>query len=908
MATRACDLWCDTMVWEQRDNSDNGAICKYTYQLNHNQSSGDSGAEYIRNTVYQYSNGKLIKTVRQDLPLDGVIEFPLAHGCTNFRYEMQLRNRFGAHDNLHYNTQTIRTPPSVSANNVTLEYDATKTGNNLTYGLKGAWLDRNGPREGYKVTLIKEQSIDGTYSSSTAAFHSRVIGWDTNETQEWSNAIAATLPQSDNDWIKYTLTVEVLGWRTNPSSGAKTTKRYFIARPPIPTVTKFTKSTNGKGADVTVKYNLAYKDGVPSRPMDKLKLQINYAEDGETPKESAWTDIGEEQTAIVKSGDVTAGFYVADSAITPEQGQHVYLRAKASWQTLTPTYSKDFLVPDEYYYRKTFTYEDDADESLISILGDTVPTGDDNTSLVPVIGYSKDSAYNGCEIGYSIDKSAWMSTKQPETFEMPDSTWRTSTRYDTTHDYFSRIKISDLDEETTYFLRARRYNKNDDTTKSAWSVVKQGNTGGEELTGLVLTAGDIVATSKPCTFTWNFPDDLKQTDWFLKDADTQGVLATGTGSITSTTVIFAEAGDKNVYLTSYFDNGKSMDSDTVTVKVVEPPTVSFSTEPATTATTLPFTFSVVSDDESAQVQVVVKALGMQMRTPEGFAYQYKGDVVYSATGTGKGVDCSISNADAHKLWDGGVYTIYATATANGVSSEVLMKSFNVGLTDSVAIPADEDVVITPNDDKSATIQVNNLADGTTWDLYRVTNDMRNSLIMSDLSNGAIVTDMFAPFSTGNNCRYIVQVKNANRQFVFKEYAYTANYMVLRFDWNDTYVELPYNIEISDETDKQFEQQIYLDGTQRGAWGASVVRSASLSTDTVYIKDEEVQKKIRELARYQGAVFVRTPLGQAYTANVEVKDINKTYDKKAMAVSFDCTEIDLTSDFMAEKPTSEETTE
>ena len=56
--------------------------------------------------------------------------------------------------------------------------------------------------------------------------------------------------------------------------------------------------------------------------------------------------------------------------------------------------------------------------------------------------------------------------------------------------------------------------------------------------------------------------------------------------------------------------------------------------------------------------------------------------------------------------------------------------------------------------------------------------------------------------------------------------------------------------------------------------------------------------MRNLARYQGAVFVRTPLGQAYTANVEVNDITKTYDSKAVAVSFNVTEIDLTSEFSA----------
>jgi hypothetical protein len=208
------------------------------------------------------------------------------------------------------------------------------------------------------------------------------------------------------------------------------------------------------------------------------------------------------------------------------------------------------------------------------------------------------------------------------------------------------------------------------------------------------------------------------------------------------------------------------------------------------------------------------------------------------------------------------------------------------------------VTITPTSDKGAVISVSTLADGTQWDLYRGTDDERNFLIAQNLTASSVVTDNYAPYKSKGSNRYIIQVRNGQEQFDYRDYDYTLTSGVLRFDWDGKFVELPYNIEIEDETDKQFEQQIYLDGTQKGAWGASVIRQASLSTDTIYITDEDTQRKVRDLARYQGAVFVRTPLGQAYTANVEVNKISKSYDSKVMAVSFDCTEIDLTSDFEA----------
>ena len=769
----------------------------------------------------------------------------------------------------------VPTAPTLDA----ISYDA-KTSIS-TFKLTGVKAELNKPRKTYHMDIYREGVINGATISKTTLINTDCLGWDTNtETYTYSRTYTeASDIIKETDYIKYTFQGYAKGIAGNSSTVSKV---FYVAFPAKPTITGFTKTSSGGNVAIS-------SNRTDMRPTETLKMQINYATSWNTIDGTAWVDIGSECEVTQNGQKRTIAIDATD--IKNTVGQHVFLRCKAEGQQRV-VYSDIFMVDDKYFYWSESGVEDE-DTAVIQITSATY--GRDSESIDAVIGFATNAKYDACLLSYSKDNRAWTSTKQPETFEMRDSYWRDTASKSSSHANTSSITIAELDADTTYYLRARRYSLTDDTKNTRWSKMVKCNTSQEELTGLVLSGADLVATGKECAFSWEFPDDLKQVAWTLFDANTKISLEHGTGSVTLSTHIFNTSGIKNVYVQSIFEDGRDMKSDAVVVSVVDAPKLTFTTAPTDPLTTLPQYFKIKADNVSAEIQVKVLSFGIVCSKPEGEVAQYAGDVVFSQQGIGE-VECTIS--DGTKLWQNGKYQIQAVATANGVKSDVLTADFTVAYTDEVAAPAIEDVVITPLDDKGATIQVNNLADGITWDLYRATKDNRNVLISSDNVNGATITDNFAPYSTGANCEYIVLTKNTKGQYAFAPYEYKANHKVLRFDWSNTYVELPYNIEISDETDKQFEQQIYLDGTQRGAWGASVIRKASLKTDTVYIKDEEVQKKIRELARYQRAVFVRTPLGQAYTANVEVDEISKTYDSKVMAVSFTCTEIDITSEFMA----------
>lgn len=823
--------------------------------------------------------------------------------CNNYYNSAYKRTMPGACTSKQY-TLNINAPYAPTFSTPTWDSEAGTVKCTLT----GKSASRDYPRYAYKYSIWRGSVLDGVTTKSTELKSGTVLGWDTNTTytSTLSNGETAKISR-DTDYIVYTYYARAMGIR---GQGSLVTKRYFISKPAKPTIDSVTRSTTGKGVNIVIKYNQQtsnYSDKVNAymHPTESHQMYIAYA--NKKGQISSWSTIGDENSVP------SCGFFLKDDDITPEIGQHVYLRCDAKRQGFTT--ESDIVDIDDMLAKNpktTFRYYtkpsnlDPAPTSTVAITATSA--GTDNTSVVATIGYPDSTVYDACEISYSSDADAWESTKQPDTYQMLDTTWEDSKSQSTAHKHTSTIKIADLDEGTKYYMRARRYNSANENEHSKWSQMAEQSTNQDELTGLVLTGSDIVATGKSASFSWEFPEDLKQTTWYIykvttdtDNNDQYEALETGTGSITMMSHTFNEAGTYRICAKCGFDDGRDMTSSEIQVQVIDAPSVKYTIAPTSPLATLPQTFTVQAVDkdgnkqENADLQIKVVSYGIVSQKPDGNEQQYTNDVVASFNGTGE-VTCEIDNGST--LWNNGTYQIQAVASANGVKSDIYTCDFAVAYSASVTAPAEDNVIITPTNTKGATIQVNNLEEGQTWDLYRATKDERNFLIKSGLASGATVEDKFAPYCSKTNSQYIVLVKNANAQTDYRYYDYVADYDVLRFDWDNKFVELPYNIEIEDETDKQFEQQIYLDGTQKGAWGASVIRQASLSTDTIYITDEDTQRKVRDLARYQGAVFVRTPLGQAYTANVEVKKISKSYDSKVMAVSFDCTEIDLTSDFEA----------
>ena len=102
--------------------------------------------------------------------------------------------------------------------------------------------------------------------------------------------------------------------------------------------------------------------------------------------------------------------------------------------------------------------------------------------------------------------------------------------------------------------------------------------------------------------------------------------------------------------------------------------------------------------------------------------------------------------------------------------------------------------------------------------------------------------------------------------------------------------------MSDAFAKDVKVRKHLNGNRMASWNQGYDRTASLSTEIIKIAEIEKQEAVRALGEYAGPVFVRTPDGCAYEADVQVNGLDWEYNKPIMPVSFTATEITLSDAF------------
>jgi len=185
-----------------------------------------------------------------------------------------------------------------------------------------------------------------------------------------------------------------------------------------------------------------------------------------------------------------------------------------------------------------------------------------------------------------------------------------------------------------------------------------------------------------------------------------------------------------------------------------------------------------------------------------------------------------------------------------------------------------------------------------YDIYRLTGDGAY-LIGSGFPLTYTAVDEYAPFGDDLTLYYRVAIRTPDGDVSFYDFEYIANGAVIRFDWTGGSLELPYNLSVGDKYAKDVEVRKHLNGDSDAYWNEGVERNGSLSSDLIRLEQQDDVIRARQLARYAGAVFVRTPDGSAYEADVEVTDMSTTGLLESIAV--DAREIALTTAFMLPTP-------
>lgn len=405
-------------------------------------------------------------------------------------------------------------------------------------------------------------------------------------------------------------------------------------------------------------------------------------------------------TDVVDNGSCSA-LAIATSELVSDKGYHTYVRIK-SWRI-----NEDRLYRRSAWYevKALFTAAPTAEDDEIEII-DITP-GADGTSLICQIVWDDGSdASTGTELTWDTDADAWKSTREPDAYEFE---WSDGGYYELTEDtaidasktYYTRsgsvgnytytavtsptvddigeyyeklypdsaeITIKDLDENTKYIVKARRYLKADSGTTYSGYASATALTG-EIPESIVASCERFIPTGSSLLVSWTYSGNGIQTEWKITDTDGELVYVSGDGSIGSTRIsadIISERAENGTmeFIVWASTGGDFVASQTMTVTMVDAPSLAVSV--ASPLTVQPLSFTATSD-HACDLVVVITSNGISGQFADGLRIQAPGDTIYSEVFT---PEWTISNdtytttitiPSGLDFWDLGTYTLSVLA-------------------------------------------------------------------------------------------------------------------------------------------------------------------------------------------------------------------------------------------------------
>ena len=328
------------------------------------------------------------------------------------------------------------------------------------------------------------------------------------------------------------------------------------------------------------------------------------------------------------------------------------------------------------------------------------------TGAVVVIGW--DGSHTGCEASWSTDPDAWESSTAPGTFEFDwQDSWNKSgfktedESIDSSKTYYTRkgsgtdespyvykrvaspsaanlgsyyevpwshtstCYIADLEEGSTYYVKARSYYGDGDDRK--WSGYTS------SLTVIPYAAPDSVVLDAPTTATdadgssielyWSVGSEMPQTEWNLYQSDVtpNRLLLSGTGSLCRSSLPwwrFSGLESISFYIEAACGGGFTR-SNVETVVIVKQPECHATIAPVLTEQ--PASFEVYADRADVSVLATCRSQGITMTLPDGEDEQVEGDVVWTAAS---------SPAFAETTWGDTAYRQRLADTVTAAQAEV----------------------------------------------------------------------------------------------------------------------------------------------------------------------------------------------------------------------------------------------
>ena len=790
------------------------------------------------------------------------------------------------------------------------------------------------PPKAPSITTIEQTESNGDLSCTIAADANAGSGYRPRTRTQWTRTIINTLRSTTGKdvksgkfsgnslgisydaydrqaleythhiWMEVTAYCEGIGGKSSSTPQSR-----YVSWPNEPAIvaSKIVCPERGVVGKVTVPITLNKTTEHPTTGVRMEKLvSVPYSKASEIPADAGWENCG------VQDDGKCSALTVPTGEVIPAEGAHTWVRLK-SWndiENLFKRYSK--AVELVGLYKDSPTAEDDQCEIV------EVTSAADGNGAVVVVGFANDGN-TGTEVTWSENKEAWSSTDQPDSFQV---TWNDDVRKSNDWAKTTTLQVRGLKEGVEYHFKARRYLDGDaGLTHSKWSAPKT-VTPALAPSGVVLSIPASVRRGSGCEARWVYLGGT-QRSWRLLS---NGVVAASGddqgGSCSITADVLEKLADANgsvplsVEVTTA---GGHAESDVRTISLRNAPTLTLENA---TLTAQPLGLSATCSDGNAAVGITIRAQGCSATAP-GQSDQVDGDVVWSdiivpaweaieENEEVVGYSTTIQAPTGLDFRNKALYTVTASATDpdTELSSEEATCEVAIDWARTAPTPRAE---ITPFDttDEGGVRTIGceillleseeeeDTADpGDRFDIWRVTPDGLY-LVCEDAAYDDVVEDNWAAYSAeGNELAYRVVVITPDGDCEWFDFPYELSVGVLRIDFNDTYVELPFNMSFSDSWTKDFETRRKLDGSIDGYWNTGASRSGGFRSEIVRIDDAETASRVRKLGRYAGACLVRSPDGCCYMANVEVSELSWAFTDVLMAVSLDATEIAMTEEYGA----------
>ena len=707
--------------------------------------------------------------------------------------------------------------------------------------------------------------------------------------------------------------------------------QYYISYPAQTSILDTNISSEEMSGKCTVFIDTnQHTDKQKQHPVDHVKLEylanVVYSDPALIPGDVDW-----KATNIVDDAQCTA-LSVAVTELIPDQGKYTWLRVK-SWhmdEDRLFRYSECVSV----MHKEASTAEDE-DIEIIS-----AEAGKDGKSVVVLIGWEPqghtDDA-SGTEISWSDELDTWESTKTPESymftwFKNESATGKTGTVYQKS----ARITIKGLSEGELYYIKARRYLEGDVITYSDYSDYASCMTG-EIPESIVATADKFIASGSSLPVYWTFSGNGIQTRWKIVSCPLGGCTAaeellhehehveliSGEGSTGFAQIpaerLEAHAEDGSLTIRVEASAGSEfIHSEWQPVNIAEAPELTIDVDSTLTAQPLSFDATATT---LCDLIVIVSSNGASGQLPTGILRQTVGDTVHSDvyqpawTEDNDEFTATVEIPVGMDFWNGGTYTLTVTAVDRdtGLKSETIENTISIAWAREAVDPFDY-VTLTPIDETDDTGQHRKAvqieltppqeADVTdVYDIYRLSGDGAQ-LIGDGFPLTYTAVDEYAPFGDDLTLYYRIAIRTQDGDVAYSDFEYNADGGYLRFDWDGNILELPYDITITDGYKKSVDIRQHMDGSSDGYWNKNIERTGSLSTDVIRLEQAAEIDLAKQLARYPGVVFVRTPDGSAYEADVQVSDMS-VQSRNITSIAIDATEVGLTQEFMLPIPEEEE---